>query len=90
MIGGSSEIDIDDWKANTIYKGDYTEDHPTIVLFWKVLTEDPDLRRKIFKYATGYRMVPVGGMASLKDGFKFTISLPLKPTPGNFPQAATW
>lgn len=28
LISGQSEIDINDWKANTVYKGYYNENHP--------------------------------------------------------------
>lgn len=31
VFSGQSEIDLVDWKANTIYKGDYNENHPVFV-----------------------------------------------------------
>jgi len=33
---GLQDIDVNDWKANTNYKGEYNPNHPVIVNFWKV------------------------------------------------------
>jgi E3 ubiquitin-protein ligase NEDD4 len=35
LIGGISEIDVDDWAKNTDYRG-YDEKDPVIQNFWKV------------------------------------------------------
>lgn len=35
LIGGLSDIDVDDWKKHTDYRG-YTENDEVIVNFWKV------------------------------------------------------
>lgn len=37
LIGGIAEIDVDDWKKHTDYRG-YTESDPVIANFWKVRT----------------------------------------------------
>ena len=44
LIGGIAEIDVDDWKKHTDYRG-YTESDPVIANFWKVcvVTLDPVL-----------------------------------------------
>lgn len=34
IMNGVPEINIADWKKNTIYKGDFTEKHKVIVWFW--------------------------------------------------------
>jgi E3 ubiquitin-protein ligase NEDD4 len=34
LIGGMSEIDVADWKANTEYRG-YTKDDTVIKQFWE-------------------------------------------------------
>ena len=33
---GLGEIDINDWRRNTNYRGDYSDKHSVIVWFWKV------------------------------------------------------
>lgn len=35
LIGGIADIDVDDWKKHTDYRG-YTEADEVIVNFWKV------------------------------------------------------
>jgi E3 ubiquitin-protein ligase NEDD4 len=35
LIGGIADIDVDDWKKHTDYRG-YTENDEVIVNFWKV------------------------------------------------------
>jgi len=32
LLSGQSKIDLNDWKKNTIYKGNYNKDHPVITL----------------------------------------------------------
>ena len=37
LIGGvNAPIDVDDLRANTLYGGEYDENHATIRTFWKV------------------------------------------------------
>jgi E3 ubiquitin-protein ligase NEDD4 len=36
LIGGIADIDVDDWKKHTDYRG-YSETDDVIVNFWKVL-----------------------------------------------------
>ena len=33
---GLQDIDVNDWKTNTAYKGEYNPNHPVIIHFWKV------------------------------------------------------
>ena len=35
LIGGVSEIDVDDWRKNTTYRG-YDEADEVVVWFWQV------------------------------------------------------
>jgi E3 ubiquitin-protein ligase HUWE1 len=32
LLSGQSEIDLNDWKCNTIYKGFYNENHPVRII----------------------------------------------------------
>ena len=38
LIGGIADIDVDDWKKHTDYRG-YTESDPVVQNFWKVSNE---------------------------------------------------
>ena len=35
---GLQDVDVNDWKAYTAYKGEYNPNHPVIINFWKVST----------------------------------------------------
>ena len=35
---GLQDVDVNDWKANTAYKGEYNPNHPVILNFWKVIS----------------------------------------------------
>jgi ubiquitin-protein ligase E3 C len=76
LIGGdSSEIDVEDLRANTAYGGVYQigndgREHPTIQLFWKVLKElDDSDRRKVLKYVTSTPRAPLLGFSQLNPRF---------------------
>ena len=36
LLCGLQDIDVNDWKRNTAYRGEYNPNHPVIVNFWKV------------------------------------------------------
>ncbi|KAF6768889.1 hypothetical protein AHF37_12404 [Paragonimus kellicotti] len=36
LICGLQDISVSDWKAHTLYKGEYHPNHPVIVNYWKV------------------------------------------------------
>lgn len=44
LIGGISEIDVDDWMKNTDYRGYQGEKDPVIENFWKVFALISDIR----------------------------------------------
>ena len=76
LIGGdSSEIDVEDLRANTAYGGIYQIgddglEHSTIQLFWKVMKElDDSDRRKVLKYVTSTPRAPLLGFSQLNPRF---------------------
>ncbi|CAM1501979.1 Fc.00g039630.m01.CDS01 [Cosmosporella sp. VM-42] len=76
LVGGdSSEIDIEDLRANTVYSGLYeigddNEEHPTIKLFWKVMRGFTDAqRRDVLKYVSSTPRAPLLGFSQLKPKF---------------------
>jgi hypothetical protein len=43
LLNGIDEINVEDWKKNTLYKGIYTEKHKTIKWFWKIVEDELDV-----------------------------------------------
>lgn len=76
LIGGIADIDVDDWKKHTDYRG-YTENDEVIVYFWKCIRSwDAEQKSRLLQYATGTSRIPVNGFKDLQgsDGpRRFTI-----------------
>jgi len=67
LITGQEEIDINDWKENTIYKGAYNPNHPVIKMFWdKISSMNKNELIKFLEFATGIGSVQIDGFGSLK------------------------
>lgn len=80
LMCGLPNIDIDDWKENTIYSGEYDDDpdHPVCQWFWETVGEfDDEMKARLLQFVTGTSGVPSRGFAVLQgnDGNvrKFTI-----------------
>lgn len=78
MLSGQNEIDLKDWKENTIYKGNFNENHPVIKLFWECIEALNKFQlEKLLEFSTGSPTVPLDGFANLKgmggNIMKFTI-----------------
>ncbi|KAJ2080915.1 hypothetical protein H4R24_002715 [Coemansia sp. RSA 988] len=76
LIGGLAEIDMDDWKKHTDYRG-YTESDQVVQWFWKFVTEmDAEHQARLLQFTTGTSRIPVNGFKDLQgsDGpRRFTI-----------------
>jgi ubiquitin-protein ligase E3 C len=78
--GDSSEIDVEDLRRNTVYSGLYVigddgEEHPTIKLFWKVMSEFTDAqRRDVIKYVSSTPRAPLLGFSQLSPKFSIRDS----------------
>lgn len=76
LIGGLAEIDIDDWKKHTDYRG-YQESDEVIQWFWRAVTEwESEQRARLLQFTTGTSRIPVNGFKDLQgsDGpRRFTI-----------------
>ena len=67
LISGQDDIDLNDWKENTIYKGEFNQNHPIIRLFWeKLSTLKKNEIVKFLEFSTGIGSVPIDGFGSLK------------------------
>ncbi|XP_019869937.1 ubiquitin-protein ligase E3C [Aethina tumida] len=71
IIGGDNqEIDLSDLQAHTVYGGEFSSDHPTIILFWKILHKfTSDQRRKLLKFVTSCSRPPLLGFKELTPQF---------------------
>jgi len=76
LIGGIADIDVDDWKKHTDYRG-YTEADAVIQNFWKCIRSlDAEQKSRLLQFATGTSRIPVNGFKDLQgsDGpRRFTI-----------------
>ena len=76
LMGGMSEIDVDDWKRFTDYRG-FTEQDNVVQWFWECVTNWPaEQRSRLLQFATGTSRIPVNGFKDLQgsDGpRRFTI-----------------
>ncbi|KAF1955590.1 putative E3 ubiquitin-protein ligase hula [Byssothecium circinans] len=83
LIGGIADIDVDDWKKHTDYRG-YTENDEVIVNFWKCIRSwDAEQKSRLLQFATGTSRIPVNGFKDLQgsDGpRRFTIEKAGEPT----------
>ncbi|EJK61422.1 hypothetical protein THAOC_18095, partial [Thalassiosira oceanica] len=81
LMCGLPEIDIDDWKENTEYSGDYDREgpnHKVCVWFWEIVSEyDQELKARLLQFVTGSSGAPARGFRSLQEingrVMKFTI-----------------
>ncbi|KAK1223466.1 hypothetical protein PQX77_013655 [Marasmius sp. AFHP31] len=76
LIGGMSEIDMDDWSKFTDYRG-YEKTDQVIEWFWQCIRSWPAERKsRLLQFTTGTSRVPVNGFKDLQgsDGpRRFTI-----------------
>ena len=93
---GTPTLDLDDWKAHTVYKGafeDQRASHPMVVAFWKVVERwDDEQRARLLQWATGSSRLPVGGFMNLqqRDGVSRCFTLTSVPrTQSAYPRSHT-
>ena len=91
LIGGIAEIDVDDWKKHTDYRG-YTESDEVVQNFWQTVRSwDGEQKSRLLQFTTGTSRIPVNGFKDLQgsDGpRRFTIEKAGEIT--NLPKAHTW
>ncbi|XP_035902058.1 E3 ubiquitin-protein ligase Nedd-4-like isoform X5 [Anopheles stephensi] len=91
LMCGIQNIDLRDWKRNTLYKGDYYPNHVVIQWFWRaVLSFSNEMRARLLQFVTGTSRVPMNGFKELygSNGPQmFTIEK--WGTPDNYPRAHT-
>ncbi|KAK9451580.1 uncharacterized protein V1518DRAFT_402950 [Limtongia smithiae] len=66
LICGLPDIDIDDWRNNTIYQN-YSASSPQIQWFWRAVRSfDAEERAKLLQFVTGTSKVPLNGFSELE------------------------
>ncbi|KAK9367078.1 hypothetical protein V1509DRAFT_648000 [Lipomyces kononenkoae] len=66
LISGLPDIDVDDWRNNTVYQN-YSPSSPQIQWFWRAVRSfDPEERAKLLQFVTGTSKVPLNGFAELE------------------------
>ena len=66
FLCGVHDIDIQDWKENTQYRGDFTEHHHVIRWFWDILERlTKDEQEKLLQFCTGSTRAPAEGFKGL-------------------------
>ncbi|GAA5968085.1 hypothetical protein JCM11641_003723 [Rhodosporidiobolus odoratus] len=76
LIGGMSEIDVDDWQKHTDYRG-YQQGDEVVQWFWKAVKAWPtEKKSRLLQFTTGTSRIPVNGFKDLQgsDGpRRFTL-----------------
>lgn len=77
LMCGLQQIDVKDWKSNTMYKGGYGPSSQTVYSFWKcILSFDNEMRSRVLQFVSGTSRVPMNGFRELYGSNgpqKFTI-----------------
>ncbi|KAK8898403.1 hypothetical protein M9Y10_000689 [Tritrichomonas musculus] len=76
LLCGVPTIDVEDFKANTVYEHPYSDKSPVIKLFFKVISkwENEDLA-KLLKFMTGSSRVPVNGFRGFCEMTKYPLRI---------------
>ncbi|KAJ8277741.1 hypothetical protein GJAV_G00079370 [Gymnothorax javanicus] len=67
VIAGTAEIDLNDWRTNTEYRGGYHDGHIVIRWFWGAVERfNNEQRLRLLQFVTGTSSVPYEGFAALR------------------------
>ena len=86
LIRGLTEIDVEDWKRNTVYYG-YNRSDDVITWFWNFVTSNnAETRLKLLRFITGRDTVPSEVSRLWKNSLKLTKQYNRR---NNFPKPHT-
>ncbi|XP_051553164.1 E3 ubiquitin-protein ligase HECW1-like isoform X1 [Myxocyprinus asiaticus] len=67
VIAGTAEIDLNDWRNNTEYRGGYHDGHIVIRWFWGAVERfNNEQRLRLLQFVTGTSSVPYEGFTVLR------------------------
>lgn len=70
ISGALVPVDLEDLKRNTNYSGGFTEDHPCMLSFWRVVGQFTDTqKRQLLKFVTSCSRPPLLGFKELHPPF---------------------
>ena len=80
LISGSVEIDLSDWKENTLYSSGISDQNPVVRYFWRAVEEfENEDRLRLLQFITGSSSIPLNGFQGLTSTHghvqRFTIRL---------------
>lgn len=79
IINGLPNINVDDWQANTRYRGEYEskkDNHQVVKWFWQIIrTLNEEQRARLLQFSTGTSRVPVQGFAYLQGNVSLLLIL---------------
>lgn len=62
LLYGVPYIDVQDWRANTDYRGGFNVNHQVIQWFWETMNNlDQQQLGRILKFSTGSSRTPISG-----------------------------
>jgi hypothetical protein len=86
IIEGNHEINIDDWKQNTIEQNRVPSNEGTVQLFWKVVSELSNTdKMRLLCFTTGTTSLPTNGFQDLNPKFTLMVG----PAGDRLPKAHT-
>ncbi len=79
VLFGAPDIDVDEWRRSTVYRGSLEESSDVVEMFWAEVEAWPvEKRARLLQWCTGSTRVPVGGFDQLlgRDGAvkRFTLT----------------
>ncbi|GAA5996135.1 NEDD4 family E3 ubiquitin-protein ligase [Rhodotorula paludigena] len=76
LVGGMSDVDMDDWQKHTDYRG-YSKEDEVVKWFWQAVKSWPtEKKSRLLQFTTGTSRIPVNGFKDLQgsDGpRRFTL-----------------
>ncbi|KAJ1492331.1 hypothetical protein T484DRAFT_1611700, partial [Baffinella frigidus] len=62
-----AQVDLDDWKINTLYKSGYSSDSEIVKWLWDIVDSmKNDDRLRLLQFVTGTSSIPSRGFAHLQ------------------------
>lgn len=78
LLCGSQKLELEDWRANTVYTGSLDEHSEIVVTLWHLIADMTQHDRALLlRFVTGTDRLPVGGFAALQGTTgpqKFTVT----------------
>ena len=67
LISGLHDVDVADWRRNSVYDGGYTATSDQVMWFWRALQNmTNEQRAQVLMFTTGSSKVPHGGFSALQ------------------------